>query len=89
MRGLEAGFGAYGKSFYIPDLELFNRKENPEAVISGLGEHIKTIWHYPLQFDFVFRAGVYPGIMVLYLMKKQESSDADLKEMKERLKRLK
>jgi len=33
MKGMEAGFGAYGKSFYIPDLELFNRKENPEAVL--------------------------------------------------------
>jgi len=77
------------KILLSPGLELFYRKEKMEAFISGMGEHIKTIWRYHLIFDFTFRAGVYPGIMVFCPMAKQKLSGAELKEMQERLKQLK
>jgi hypothetical protein len=49
-------------------LELFYPAEKIMAILSGIDERVKTILGYHLSFDFVFMAGVYPGIACLCMM---------------------
>ena len=49
-------------------MELFYPKEKIVEIFSGINDKVKTILGYHLTFDFVFMAGVYPGIACLCMM---------------------
>jgi len=49
-------------------LELFYSSGKIVTIFSGIDEKIKTILGYHLSFDFVFMAGVYPGIACICMM---------------------
>lgn len=49
-------------------LELFYSKERIIEIFKGINEKVRTILGYHLSFDFIFMAGVYPGICALNMM---------------------
>lgn len=68
MKWMESDLVQNGQTFTIIGLEISYPKEKVVAILAGLDEHVKTILRYHLSFDFVFMAGVYPGIAALCLM---------------------
>ena len=68
MKWMEVGFLQNGQKFTIIGLEISYSKDKVAAILAGLDEHVKTILRYHLIFDFVFMAGVYPGIAALCMM---------------------
>ena len=74
MKWMEGDFIQNGQKFTVIGLELTYTKEKVASILAGLDEHVKTILRYHLSFDFVFMAGVYPGIAALCMMAREKSS---------------
>ncbi len=74
MKWMEGDFLQNGQKFTIIGLEISYTKEKVAGILAGLDEHIKTILRYHLSFDFVFMAGVYPGIAALCMMARDRSA---------------
>lgn len=74
MKWMEVDFIQNGEKFSMIGLELFYPKEKIISIFSGLDEHVKSILRYHLNFDFVFMAGVFPGIASLCMMARNKSS---------------
>jgi hypothetical protein len=68
MKWMEGDFLQNGEKFTVIGLEISYTKEKVASILAGLDEHVKTILRYHLSFDFVFMAGVYPGIAALCMM---------------------
>ena len=68
MKWMEGDLLQNGQKFTVIGLEISYPKEKVAAILAGLDEHVKTILRYHLSFDFVFMAGVYPGIAALCMM---------------------
>jgi hypothetical protein len=81
MKWMESDFWVNNKKFTILGLELFYSKEKVMAVLAGIDGHVKTILSYHLHFDFVFMAGVYPGITALCMMAKEKVEAKALKKI--------
>jgi hypothetical protein len=81
MKWMEGDLWSNGEKFTIVGLELFYSKDKLMAVLAGLDGHIKTILNYHLHFDFVFMAGVYPGITALCMMAKEKVTTKLLKKL--------
>lgn len=81
MKWMENDFLQGGQKFTIMGLELFYPKERLAGILAGLDEHVKTILRYHLSFDFVFMAGVYPGIAALCMMAREKSVNGILKKI--------
>jgi hypothetical protein len=79
MKWMESDFLSEGKPFTIIGLELFYTKEKVVQILSGLDEKVKTILGYHLYFDFIFMAGVYPGVASLCIMAAQKLKKSVLK----------
>jgi hypothetical protein len=60
-------------------LELFYPKEKIVEIFSGITDKVKTILGYHLSFDFIFMAGVYPGIACLCMMAREKVKSKTLK----------
>ena len=73
MKWMEADLLQNGQTFTVIGLEITYPKEKVLSILSGLDEHVKTILRYHLSFDFVFMAGVYPGIAALCMMARNRS----------------
>ena len=73
MKWMEGDFWQNGQKFTIIGLEISNSKEQVAAILSGLDGHVKAILRFHLSFDFVFMAGVYPGIAALCMMAREKS----------------
>lgn len=65
MKWMEPDFVSAGAPFSIIGLEVSYPAEKVMAVLTGLDDRVRTILQYHLHFDFVFMAGVYPGIAAL------------------------
>ncbi|MBI5857332.1 MAG: hypothetical protein HZB42_06750 [Sphingobacteriales bacterium] len=76
MKWMEGDFIQSGRLFTIIGLEISYPKEKVITILSGLDEHVKTILRYHLNFDFVFMAGVYPGITALCMMARKKVNSA-------------
>jgi hypothetical protein len=74
MKWMENDLLVNGEKFTIMGLELFYPKEKIIAIMTGLDERVRTILRYHLHFDFVFMAGVFPGIASLCMMARRKSS---------------
>ena len=68
MKWMETDLVFNNKPISIFGLELFYSKEKIVEIFSGIDARIKTILGYHLYFDFIFMAGVYPGIASLCMM---------------------
>ena len=81
MKWMEADFLQNGQKFTIIGLEISYTKEKVAGILAGLDEHIKMLLRYHLSFDFVFMAGVYPGIAALCMMARDKSAGALLRKI--------
>ena len=79
MKWMENDLRQNGSLFTIIGLEITYPKERVISILSGLDEHVKTILRYHLSFDFVFMAGVYPGIAALCVMAREKIFNETLK----------
>lgn len=68
MKWIEPDLIYNNQKISIFGLELFYSKEKIVEIISGINDKVKTILGYHLSFDFIFMAGVYPGISCLCMM---------------------
>lgn len=80
MKWMEGDFLQNGRLFTIIGLEV-DSKEKVASILSGLDEHVKTILRYNLIFDFIFMAGVYPGIASLCMMARAKSDSSIVKKI--------
>lgn len=65
MKWMEDDLLVNNEKFTIIGLELFYSKQKVVHIMSSLDSRVQTILRYHLFFDFVFMAGVYPGIASL------------------------
>lgn len=68
MKWMEPDLIYKNEKISIFGLELFYPKEKVIEIFSGIGDKVQTILGYHLSFDFIFMAGVYPGIACLCMM---------------------
>ena len=68
MKWMEGDLIQNGEKFTVIGLEISYTKENIMTIFAGLDEHVKRILRYHLSFDFVFMAGVFPGIASLCML---------------------
>lgn len=68
MKWMEKDFLQGNQLFTVIGLEITYPQEKVHAILSGLDHRVKMILRYHLYFDFVFMAGVFPGIAALCMM---------------------
>jgi len=68
---MESEFISNGKLFTIIDLELNLDRRALINLLSSLDDKTKTIVGYHLHFDFLFMAGVFPGLACLCMMARE------------------
>jgi len=68
MKWMEPEFISRGKMFSIMDLELYLGKDELQQLLLNLDDKTSTIVNYHLHFDFLFMAGVFPGIACLCML---------------------
>ena len=81
MKWMEGDFVQNGQKFTVIGLELTYPKEIVAGIMAGLDEHVKMILRYHLSFDFVFMAGVYPGIAALCMMARSKLTGAGIRKI--------
>lgn len=81
MKWMERDFMSNGSLFTIIGLEVTYPKDQVMQVLNGLDDHVRTILRYHLHFDFVFMAGVYPGIAALCMMARYKVKTGWLKKL--------
>jgi len=79
MKWMESDLVFNNKPISIFGLELYYSKVKIVEIFSGINARIKTILSYHLYFDFVFMAGVYPGIASLCMIATEKVSNRILK----------
>lgn len=79
MKWIETDLVFNNKPISIFGLELYYSKEKIVEIFSGIDARIKTILGYHLYFDFIFMAGVYPGIASLCMMASEKINRRALK----------
>ena len=72
MKWIEGDLVYDGEKVSVFGLELFYPKEKIVEIFSGMSDKVKTILGYHLSFDFIFMAGVYPGIACLCMMTREK-----------------
>ena len=68
MKWMEADLVFNNESISIFGLELYYPAEKIAAIFTGIDARVRTILSYHLIFDFIFMAGVYPGIACLCMI---------------------
>ena len=79
MKWMESDFIYNNEPVSILGLELFYPKEKIITILSGIDNKVKTILGYHLYFDFIFMAGVYPGIASLCMIAAEKINKKSLK----------
>jgi hypothetical protein len=79
MKWMESDLLFNSEKISIFGLELFYPREKIVEIFTGVSEKVKTILGYHLSFDFIFMAGVYPGIACLCMMAKDKVKSKNLK----------
>lgn len=74
MKWMEKDLVQGNQLFTILGLEITYTQERVYSLLSGLDHRVKTILQYHLYFDFVFMAGVFPGIAALCMMARFKST---------------
>lgn len=81
MKWMENDLRLNGELFSVIGLEITYSKDRIISIFSGLDNHVKTILSYHLYFDFIFMAGVYPGIAALCMMAREKRKSTGLKKV--------
>ncbi len=81
MKWMEGDFILNGQKFTVIGLEISYTKEKVVGILAGIDDHVKMILRYHLSFDFVFMAGVYPGIAALCMMARNKSAGSVIKKI--------
>jgi len=81
MKWMEDDLWVENEKFTILGLEFFYTKAKVQAILSELDHRVQTILRYHLYFDFVFMAGVYPGIMALCMMAREKIASSRAKKI--------
>lgn len=68
MKWMEKDLLQDNRLFTVIGLEITYPQEKVYTILSGLDNKTRTILQYHLYFDFVFMAGVFPGIAALCMM---------------------
>ena len=76
MKWMERDLVYDGKLFTIVGLEASYSQPEVQAILAGINETVRTILGYHLHFDFVFMAGVYPGIAAACILAAQKLNGA-------------
>lgn len=79
MKWIESDLVFNNKPISIFGLELYYSKEKIIEIFSGIDARIKTILGYHLYFDFIFMAGVYPGIASICMIASEKVNARVLK----------
>ena|SRR2546423_4823531 len=79
MQWLAEDFWLKDQKFSIIGLELFYSKFKVVEILSQIKEPAKIALNYQLIFDFVFMAGLYPGIASLCMMVREKSRKKSLR----------
>jgi hypothetical protein len=79
MKWIEPDLLYNNEPISIFGLEFFYPADKIIAIFSGIDATVKTILSYHLVFDFVFMAGVYPGIACLCMMAVEKRTEKLLK----------
>src|SRR6186713_3481840 len=79
MKWMENDLLFNNEKISIFGLELFYPKEKIVEIFSSINDKVKTILGYHLSFDFIFMAGVYPGIACLCMMARNKISRKSIK----------
>src|SRR5687768_16472951 len=74
MKWMEEDLVYNGRTFTIIGLEISYSKQELSTILAGIDGKVKTILYYHLSFDFVFMAGVYPGIAAVCMMARERCS---------------
>ncbi|MCX6317140.1 MAG: hypothetical protein NTW29_07605 [Bacteroidetes bacterium] len=72
MKWMEGDLVQDGSLFTIVGLEVSYPAEKISALLASLDPPVRSILRYHLSFDFVFMAGVYPGIASLCMLARQK-----------------
>ena len=75
MKWIESEFISSGKIFTIIDLELKLGKQELSTLLAGLDDKTRTIVSYHLHFDFLFMAGVFPGLVSICMMTRERTAN--------------
>lgn len=81
MKWMESDLIYNGGKISIFGLELFYPKDKIIHIFSGIDDKVRTILNYHLSFDFIFMAGVYPGIACLCMMAAQKVKSKNSKKI--------
>ncbi|MGB3006358.1 MAG: hypothetical protein WBC06_07625, partial [Chitinophagaceae bacterium] len=81
MKWMESDFIQNGKIFTIIGLEISYSKAKVIEILSSLDEKVKTILGYHLYFDFIFMAGIFPGIASLCMIARKKHSGRMLRNL--------
>jgi hypothetical protein len=68
MKWLEGDFVYSEGTFTIIGLEITYPSGKITEVLGGLNEHVRYLLTTQLYYDFIFMAGIYPGIAALCMM---------------------
>jgi hypothetical protein len=79
MKWMESDLLYNNEKISIFGLELFYSKEWITEIFSRITDKVKTILGYHLSFDFIFMAGVYPGIACVCMMASAKVNSKNLK----------
>ena len=79
MKWMESDLLYNNEKISIFGLELFYPKERITEIFSKINDKVKTILGYHLSFDFIFMAGVYPGIACVCMMASAKVNSKNLK----------
>jgi hypothetical protein len=81
MKWMEDDFWSNGKKFTIIGLELLYDRYKMTAVFAAMDPPVKQVLFYHLSFDFIFMAGVYPGIASLCMIARDKANAITLKKI--------
>lgn len=81
MKWMEPDFSSGGTPFTVIGLEIVYPPEKMKLILEGLDPAVKMILRYHLHFDFVFMAGVYPGIAALCMMAAKKTTGSAVKKL--------
>jgi hypothetical protein len=74
MKWMENRFISNAGAFTVIGLEITYSAERISQVLNGINDHVRTLLRFHLSFDFVFMAGVYPGIAALCMMAREKTN---------------
>jgi hypothetical protein len=81
MKWMETLLVVNGEKFTILGLELFYTKDKLVDIFANLDDGVATILDLHLHFDFIFMAGIFPGITSLCMIAREKVASTGLRKI--------